>query len=853
MKEKDELKLFISYSHFEESFINDFTKHLSPLKNNGFLKEWYDRKILAGENFKNTINNNLENADIICLCISANFLASTACMEELKISLELKKKNGIIVIPIILSACGWKDIKEISILLALPTDGKPISEFSDKNSGWNNVYEGLKNCIEQELKVKKLKITDSFQAFLNSTELLSKAHSNKTEVFLEEIFVYPDLIKYDDLKDYEKKIESKKLIDDFLDFPKILIAGEDQSGKTTLCKIMYFELRKKNYVPIIVSDKNNKFEGKIDNFIKKGFKEQYENIQLDEIDINRIVPIIDDFHFAKNKEKHIRDLSSYKYQIIIVDDIFNLNFRDENLTKSFYQFKIKQLSASLRNKLIENWINLTDNIGSEKNENDFYKELDKTTELVNTSLGKLISSGIMPAYPFFILSIISTYETFNKPLDQEITSQGYCYQALIYMYLSKQNVKNDEIDTYINFLSVFAFNIYSKKKREISQIEFNSFLKEYLKKYNLPVNEKTLVDNLVETKLLYLDSCNNYSFFYHYIYYFFVGLYFSDHLDECKRDIEIIINNLHKDENAYIAIFISHHSKDTFIIEEIILNSLLLFEKFQPAALTKEELNFFDEKLDSIVKVVLPSNNFTPARERVVRLKEQDALEKFQKNSPESDRNKKNSFNEAEVEIEIRRSIKTVEVMGRIIKNRAGSLEKEKLENIFEEAMHVNLRILTSFFEIIKNENRQIALVNYIESRLGRIIDKRTSKPNSNQLKRISKDIFWNLNLSVIYGIVNKTIHSLGSDKLIDIFLKVCDKNNTPATLLIKHGILMWYSKNLRIDEIADIFEENSFSETAKRIMRFMIVNHCSLHKIDYRKKQKIENKLKIPSKVLLT
>ncbi len=57
----------------------------------------------------------------------------------------------------------------------------------------------------------------------------------------------------------------------------------------------------------------------------------------------------------------------------------------------------------------------------------------------------------MPAYPFFILTVINAYETFLKPLNEEITSQGYCYQALIYIYLKKQKVKNDEIDTYLNW------------------------------------------------------------------------------------------------------------------------------------------------------------------------------------------------------------------------------------------------------------------------------------------------------------------------------------------------------------------------------------------------------------------
>jgi len=51
--------------------------------------------------------------------------------------------------------------------------------------------------------------------------------------------------------------------------------------------------------------------------------------------------------------------------------------------------------------------------------------------------------------------------------------------------------------------------------------------------------------------------------------------------------------NLHKDENAYIAIFISHHSKNAYILDEIILNAQCLFDKYKSATLSKEELSFF--------------------------------------------------------------------------------------------------------------------------------------------------------------------------------------------------------------------------------------------------------------------
>ncbi|MBI5674528.1 MAG: TIR domain-containing protein [Nitrospirae bacterium] len=808
MKQNEKLKLFISYSHLDEAHINNFRIHIAPLKTNGLIEDWYDRKIVAGYDYRDDIDNKLEKADIVCLFISANFLSSTACMNEKKNALELKKKKGIAVVPVILSKCGWLDDKELSSLLVLPTDGKPISEFTDANDAWNSVYNGLKDVIEKEIKIKQLNIKEQFLSFLQNTELLTKAHSQKDKVLLEDIFVYPVLAKYDDLGEYEKKDSSEKLIDGFCDYPKILIAGEDQSGKTTLCKKIFIELREKNYVPVYISVKANQ-EGKIENKISKAYKEQYETISIEEIDRQRIVPIMDDFHFAKNKERHILDLSSYGHQIIIVDDIFSLNFKDENIIKSFTRFKIKEFIPSLRNQLITKWTHLSDRkYDGNRNTNEIYKHIDHKTELVNAALGKVFGSGIMPAYPFFILSVISIYETFERPLEQEITSQGYCYQALIYMYLRKQGVKNDEIDTYINFLTEFAFFFYTEKKNELSIDEFNSFMKIYFDKYNFPIKKETLLKNLQQTQIIALDSFNNYSFCYPYLYYFFVAKYLAEHVEHNKKIINFIINNLHKDENAYIAIFISHHSKNDYILDEVILNASSLFDKYKPATLSKEDLSFFDKQVDIIVKAVLPPTDTTAEKERATRLATQDMNEEIKGDVKSNIAQEGDS--EHNLAMELRRSIKTVEVMGHIVKNRAGSLEKSRLEFIFEEAIKVHLRILTSFFELIKNEDEQQEFVKFISERLNKIIEDNEKKNEEHQQKprplsrekldKLSKIIFWNMNFFVVYGFIDKIVKSLGSNKLTVIIEKVCNKENTPASFLLKHGMLMWYNKNLQIE-----------------------------------------------------
>ena len=741
----------------------------------------------------------------------------------------------------------------ITQLMALPKDGKPINTYAQSSDAWHEVYEGLKLVINLESKVKNARINEQFISFLESTEMLTKAHSRKERVVLDDIFIFPNLTKYDDLRAYDNTVSSEKLINNIFDYSKVVIAGENQSGKTALCKKIYLNLRDDNYFPVYLSDKNGLYLGKLENKISSAFSQQYEGIQIDEVNRQRIVPIIDDFHYAKHKDKCVEELSPYQCQVIIVDDIYSLNIRDESIIQSYAHFKINELPPSLRNKLIEKWTHLSDyNI---ERRNDQYHDIDKTTELVNYSLGRVIGSGIMPAYPFFVLSIISTNETFGKSLDQEITSQGYCYQALIYLYLRKEGVTNEDIDTYINYLTEFAFFLFAARKSELSEHEFSVFIEKYLEKYNLPIKKEVLLDKLQRAHLIIYDSCGNYGYCYPYLYYFFVARYLAEHIDDNKAIADEIMANLHKDENSYIAIFMSHHSKNAYILEEITHNACGLFERHSPATLNKDEIKSLDDQQEIIIEEVMPPLTTTPEEERTKRLEDQDVADQVARNDKKQD-----NLDSDDLDIELRRSIKTVEVMGRIIKNRAGSLERERLESIFEEAMKVHLRLLTSFFKVVENEEEEV--IEYIINRVNKILEdkeeqrreegKKVHKPSNEDLRKLSKILFWNMIFFFIYGLIYKIIHSLGSDKLLEVIEKVCDKENTPASFLVKHGIFMWYSKNLQINNIVEVIDRNSLSETAKKVLKFMVVNHCAMHSMDFKDRQKIENKLDIPAQRLL-
>lgn len=72
----EKIPVFFSYARRDEELRDELTKHLSLLKRGEIISEWHDQQILAGEEWANEINKNLDRARIILLLVSADFLSS---------------------------------------------------------------------------------------------------------------------------------------------------------------------------------------------------------------------------------------------------------------------------------------------------------------------------------------------------------------------------------------------------------------------------------------------------------------------------------------------------------------------------------------------------------------------------------------------------------------------------------------------------------------------------------------------------------------------------------------------------------------------------------------------------------
>ena len=141
------LRVFVSYSRQDERYRERLEISLAQLRRDNVISTWHDKKILPGEEWDREIDENLNNADLVLLLVSPDFLASDyAYGREMERALERHESGSAIVVPIIVRPADWLNSR-IAALQALPSGGRPVSRWPNRDDAWLDVVQGLRRLI----------------------------------------------------------------------------------------------------------------------------------------------------------------------------------------------------------------------------------------------------------------------------------------------------------------------------------------------------------------------------------------------------------------------------------------------------------------------------------------------------------------------------------------------------------------------------------------------------------------------------------------------------------------------------------------------------------------------------------
>jgi len=143
------LKIFISYSHADIGMLKRLESHLSSLRRTGLIQTWHDRAIDAGSDWKGEIDGHLNEADIVMLLLSADFVASDYCYDiEMTRALERHRRGEAVVIPILLRTFDFAGLP-FSDLQMLPPKAIPVASYGSQDQAYQDVVEGIRLVIDR--------------------------------------------------------------------------------------------------------------------------------------------------------------------------------------------------------------------------------------------------------------------------------------------------------------------------------------------------------------------------------------------------------------------------------------------------------------------------------------------------------------------------------------------------------------------------------------------------------------------------------------------------------------------------------------------------------------------------------
>jgi hypothetical protein len=143
------IEIFFSYAHEDEELVNDVRQQLVIFERQGKIIKWHDRQIPAGTEWKSVIDHRLQHCHMILLFVSPDFLESRYCWDvEVKVALERHERGDARVIPIILRPCPW-EVAPFAKLQALPRDGRPLSQWADRDQACLDIARGLMAVVDE--------------------------------------------------------------------------------------------------------------------------------------------------------------------------------------------------------------------------------------------------------------------------------------------------------------------------------------------------------------------------------------------------------------------------------------------------------------------------------------------------------------------------------------------------------------------------------------------------------------------------------------------------------------------------------------------------------------------------------
>ncbi len=483
---------------------------------------------------------------------------------------------------------------------------------------------------------------------------------------LDDVFTFPDLDKI-----CEKEIKHIKNIDDFFDDLNInniiYIEGDNYSGKTSLCKAIYKESFKYNYVPLYLDVGG--MDKKYTNIIRSCFCEQYgygvgKFEKFQQLKHKEKLAIIDNYDkIPSQKLEEFKNKLEQEFGnvIYVSKPINNGNIIEEtkkSITSSENIYKILPFYLKKRIELIGKLLSC------QQINSDIEEKVDEINKFIVDQL-KVFSLD-----PAFITKYVSFYMNKNSMEDLQSNIFNRVFESSITMAL--QNIVNDSntVSEYFRTFEIIANKVHFKKQYPITSKDIEDIIKNYNQEYGLDIKCDLFLKNAIDAKLFVRVGDGKYWFYKNSILAYFVAKSVNyEYVNDGEEEhLKWLCENVCYNINGEILLFLSYITSNKNILKFIYGKALEVMGPWEELDLDNTKISFLNKTLENDEKILAPTLKDKERHKNKMEDRERDFIRDLtiKAKAIYDDYNEKKKDSEEYI---VNQSIKYLELVSKILPN----------------------------------------------------------------------------------------------------------------------------------------------------------------------------------------
>lgn len=687
----------------------------------------------------------------------------------------------------------------------------------------------------------------SFRAYLTEPDWVFFFEQGTRPTSLGDFYVSPDLRE---VSRKGRAVSEYRLAGDLTAYAvknrRVLVLGDDQSGRSTLAKTVVRELADLGVAPLLLNRESlppapHSPRSTIEALLRAQFSDTSPEAYL-QVEVGRRALVIDDWDLLPLRRKARSVFFSSLTQLFGLVVVFSReDVRLDELVKKgqgrepsvhsdslldYNQLEIQPFGHLKRSQLVRKWLACT--------RPDEDESFVNSSNRIEDSLTDLLGKNLVPAYPSFVLLLLQSLQA-GRHTGVQSGMDGYLYDVLFLQRLRRHTNRLEEVDACLTYLAELSSFLQSRGWNTVARSELSEWHDDYKERYLLSVGGAEILEILTTARILRVGD-GSVSFWHEAYRHYFLARFLRDRIrtDAARDQVRQLASSLHDEQSAAVLIFLAYMCKDDFVVDALLSAARSLLADFERADLVQHTA--FVTGVDGLPKLEL-DEEASPGQNRERLLRERDNLERAREGASAD------GF-EAEVVEPLKRmhaAQRTVRLLGQVARNFAASLEGPKKIELVGECCDLSFRVLRAVLASLEASRKDMALG------LLQFYAEQHPELSLEERERTASGFLFTLTERACYGVLKHLSRSIGSNDLKLVFDRVFRETDLVTARFAEVAIKLDHVDGFPEKEVLALHAElQGSSFLGEYVLKHVVWNHFYMFYADHAVRQRVCTRLKI-------